>query len=260
MPENGILASSYPATNRAWRFFAQVRRAFADRRGAYAARVSAIVLAALLAAAVAQAQDSSTAGMEAGQTRGANNTVQIPTNAPDSSGSGESDAYSDDAQSQQQTRGQGFSETEDGAKFSDLDQFTTSDDVYESPIGALLQHDCAELAHRQDVCGLAVLRVRPGSAAAVAGIRSYSGLGHTLLGATVVGAAMVFPPAFAALGLVEQSHIGESFDLIVGVDGQRIHSIPDFQGAIAEVRIGDVLYLTVVRDGKRLQIPLRVTQ
>ncbi len=90
--------------------------------------------------------------------------------------------------------------------------------------------------------------------------RPYSGLVHTLLGAGVVSASMFFPPAFAALGIVDHSHVGESFDLMIGLDGQRIHKIPDFQDALSKVRFGDVIYLTIVRGGKRLQIAMRVTQ
>lgn len=129
---------------------------------------------------------------------------------------------------------------------------------YESPVGALLQHNCTELTDRQLVCGRAVLEVRPGSAAVAAGIRPYSGLGHILLGAGVISAAMVFPPAIAGLAFVEETHIGESFDVIIGVDGHRIRHITDFQDAISGVRIGDVIYLTVVRSGKRLQIPAKI--
>jgi S1-C subfamily serine protease len=150
---------------------------------------------------------------------------------------------------------------EDGApQLSNLDEFVSNDDTYEAPVGALLQHNCTELTDRQTVCGLAVLEVHPGSAAGAAGVRPYSGLGHTLLGSAVISAAMVFPPAIAGLGFVEQSHVGESFDLIIGVDGRRIRSIRDFEDATASARTGDRLYLTVIRRGKRLQIPVRVNR
>jgi S1-C subfamily serine protease len=144
--------------------------------------------------------------------------------------------------------------------FADLNQFVPSDDVFQSPIGALLQRNCSQLTKGPWACGLAVLEIRPGSPAALAGLRPYSGLVHTLLGASIVGAGMAFPPAIAALGLVEQSHVGEKFDLIIAVDGERIRSIPDFQSAVPEIRLGDILYLTVFRAGKRLQIPIRILQ
>jgi S1-C subfamily serine protease len=80
------------------------------------------------------------------------------------------------------------------------------------------------------------------------------------LGASVVSGAMVFPPAIGALSIVERGRTGESFDLIIGVDGQRIRYIPHFQAAISNLRDGDVIYLTLVRDGKRLQMPMRIAQ
>ncbi len=158
--------------------------------------------------------------------------------------------------------GQGVQDNEEGGppKLANLDEFVSNDATYESPVGALLQHNCTALADRQIACGLAVLEVHPGSAAAAAGMRPYSGLGHTLLGAAVVSAAMVFPPAIAGLGFVEETHIGESFDLIIGVDGHRIRSISDFQAAASDIRIGDLIYLSLVRNGKRLQIPAKITR
>ncbi len=257
MLDSRTFAASKGYANPAGLFYASARHPVANATAAIFLRISVIVLVVTLAILV-HAADGSAAG--GNQARASNSTVQIPSNAQDSAVSADSDDYTSDAEGEGAVivPGQGIPDA-DGARFADIDQFATNDDVYESPIGALLQHDCAELAPRQDVCGLAVLEVRPGSVAAAAGMRLYRGLVHTLLGATVVSAAMVFPPAIAALGLVEQSHVGESFDLIIGVDGQRIHTIHDFQGALAEVHVGDVIYVTVVRNGKRLQMPLRIT-
>jgi hypothetical protein len=141
------------------------------------------------------------------------------------------------------------------------DQFAgNNDDADESPVGALLQHNCAELSDGHVACGLAVLEVRAGSPAAEAGLRPYSGLVHHLLGAATIMAAMAFPPIIAGMGLVEQRHVGEAYDLIIGVDGYRIRSNDDFRQAIADARINDVIYLTVVRRGTRLQIPVRFSR
>jgi hypothetical protein len=216
-------------------------------------RAAAIILAVMLAASAVYAQDKSAAELDSQNgTRvienaaGAADSNNAPAAQPDS------DQYDDETNPQAAADG--------GATFADMDQFVTNDDVYQSPIGALVQHNCVKLVTKQMACGLAVLEVRPGSPAAIAGMRPYSGLVHTLLGATVVGVAMVFPPAFAAIGLVDNNHVGEAFDLIIGVDGQRIHAISDFQRAISEVRLGDVIYVTVVRQGKRLQLPVRFTE
>jgi hypothetical protein len=227
-----------------------------------------VVLAAALTAAAAQAQDKSGTELSGSGPTQRNRIVEIAPNAPDSGASSGSEANSNDAdaadgseEGQQAVTEPDATDSDGGAaQFADQDEFVSNDDVYQSPIGALLQHNCTDLLSRQMACGLAVLEVRPGTPAAAAGMRPYSGLVHTLLGATIVSAAMVFPPAFAAIGLVDQTHVGESYDLIIGVDGRRIHTIHDFEVALINVRFGDVLYLTIVRAGKRLQIPMRVTQ
>jgi hypothetical protein len=186
-----------------------------------------------------------------------NRAVEIPRNTPDSDDSADGRADPDGADALQ---GDTQSAPNGPAGFEDTSPFASNDDFYEAPIGTLLQHDCAKLATGQMACGLAVLEVRPGSPAALAGIRPYSGLVHTMMGATVMGAGMVFPPALAALGLVEQTRFGETFDLIIAVDGQRVRVIPDFEHAIAEARLGDIIYLTILRHGQRLQLPVKVAQ
>ena len=201
---------------------------------------------------------------DAGETEG----LTVPSDAPDSNPDTDTEANPNQSGSvetpdpeQAPAAGQTAADPDgEAGQFADMDQFVSNDDVYESPIGALLQRNCARLAHGQLACGLAVLEIRPGGAAAKAGIRPYSGLVHTLLGAGVMGTAMIFPPAIAALGLVEQSHVGEKYDLIIGVDGQRIRRIRDFQNAISEARFGDIIYVTVLRASKRLQIPMRIAQ
>jgi hypothetical protein len=128
----------------------------------------------------------------------------------------------------------------------------------ESPLGVELREDCSRLKSHEKVCGLAVLEVRNGSPADKAGIKRYTALAHDLLDGASVAAALVFPPAIVAVAVIDQSGIGESFDLVIGVDGRRVRHILDFQDLTANVRPGDILYLTVVRAGKRMQIPVHV--
>ena len=267
MLENTKLTAFCQLVNPVCRLFAWARHALASGPPKPFARAAAILLAGALAAALAHAQDTSTPGAGGNEPHDRNRIIEIPPNASvsgpstgaeanpiDAAGAGESE------EGEQPAAAQSVPDAEGGLpKFANLDQFTSLDDTYESPIGALLQHNCTELTHHQVACGLAILEIRPGSPAAAAGMRPYSGLVHTLLGATVMSAAMVFPPAIVGLGLVEDSHVGESYDLIIGVDGRRIHSIPDFEDAISEAKIGDLIYLTLVRGGKRLQIPIRIT-
>jgi hypothetical protein len=128
----------------------------------------------------------------------------------------------------------------------------------ESPLGVELREDCSRLDDREKVCGLAVLEVRRGSPADQAGIKSYTALTHDLLDGASVAAALVFPPAIVAVAVLDQSGIGESFDLVIGVDGRRVRHVLDFEDLTSNLRPGDILYLTIVRSGKRLQIPVHV--
>jgi S1-C subfamily serine protease len=100
--------------------------------------------------------------------------------------------------------------------------------------------------------------VRSGSPADQAGIKRYTALTHDLLDGASVAAALVFPPAIVAVAVIDQSGIGETFDLVIGVDGRRVRHILDFEDLTSNVRPGDTVYLTVVRAGKRVQVPVQI--
>ena len=53
---------------------------------------------------------------------------------------------------------------------------------------------------------------------------------------------------------VQQSGLGESHDLIIAVDGQRTRNLNDFMRAIGEAEAGEIVYLTVVSEGRRNQV------
>jgi hypothetical protein len=267
MFEKRIPPAFHRSANFGFRFFALAMHASVRNLRRPVVRLSVILLAGTLAATLAHAQNKSTMEIQGNQP-GETDRITAPSDAPDSNPGTDTEANPNQSggvekpdQEQQPAAGQTAVDPDaESGQFADIDQFVTNDDVYESPIGALLQRNCARLAQGQLACGLAVLEIRPGGPAALAGLRPYSGLVHTLLGAGIVGTAMVFPPALAALGLVEQSHVGETYDLILGVDGQRIRRIRDFQDAISEARFGDLIYVTVLRRGTRLQIPMRIMQ
>jgi S1-C subfamily serine protease len=121
-----------------------------------------------------------------------------------------------------------------------------------------VREDCSKLASNEKVCGLAVLDVRQGSPADRAGVKRYTALTHDLLDGASVAAALVFPPAIVAVAVIDDSGIGETFDLVIGVDGRRVRHILDFQDVTSEVRAGDTVYLTIVRAGKRIQLPVTI--
>jgi hypothetical protein len=130
--------------------------------------------------------------------------------------------------------------------------------IDDSPLGMELREDCTKFESHEKVCGLAVLEVRNGSPADKAGVKRYTALTHDLLDGASVAAALVFPPAIVAVAVIDQSGIGENFDLIIGVDGRRVRHILDFQDLTSNVRPGDTVYLTIVRQGRRVQLPVQV--
>ncbi len=130
-----------------------------------------------------------------------------------------------------------------------------------SPIGVELREDRRRLSGGGQADGLLILKVHSGSPAAQAGLRGYSTTGHSVLEGAAVAAAMVFPPAVLAIAVLDQTHVGESYDMIIGVDGNRVTNYLDFEDHMRDAKPGDVVYLSIVRNGKRVQIavPLPVT-
>ncbi|HXW83177.1 MAG TPA: PDZ domain-containing protein, partial [Candidatus Binataceae bacterium] len=54
------------------------------------------------------------------------------------------------------------------------------------------------------------------------------------------------------------SQIGERYDLIIGVDGERVTNSLDFEDRMRDLEPGEIVYLSVVRDGRRLQVKVTV--
>jgi S1-C subfamily serine protease len=100
--------------------------------------------------------------------------------------------------------------------------------------------------------------VANGSPAAQAGLRAYRRTVRDVLEAASFAAALVFPPAVIAVPLFDQVHIGETYDLIIGVDGARVTNFLDFEDRMRDVQPGEIVYLSIIRDGSRLQVPVNV--
>ena len=199
-----------------------------------------------------------------------------PATAPAEPGSSDGAAASDSAQdpppsvdppqTQQSVdqQPQPFDQQTDEATQADLPphvyslQDFVSQGIDESPLGIELREDCTKLESHEKVCGLAVLQVRSGSPADHAGVKRYTALTHDLLDGASVAAALVFPPAIVAVAVIDQTGVGESFDLVIGVDGRRVRHILDFQDMTTNIRPGDTVYLTIVRQGKRIQLPVQI--
>jgi len=134
-----------------------------------------------------------------------------------------------------------------------LDQMTET-----SPLGVELREDHTSLRSGETISGLAVISVAEGSPAARAGLHPYSGATHAVLEGATMAATLVFPPAIVALTIIDQTHVGESYDLIIGVDGTRVCDLLQFEDQTRGLRPGETVYLNIVRDGARLQIPVNL--
>ncbi|MHB8384357.1 MAG: PDZ domain-containing protein, partial [Candidatus Binataceae bacterium] len=128
-----------------------------------------------------------------------------------------------------------------------------SEDAISSPIGIQLREARRTLKSGEEADGLLITEVTKGSPAAVAGLHGSSRAIHNvLLGVMIVG-ALAFPPAIVGVPLLDYTQIGESYDLIIGVDGARVTDFLDFQDRMRDLKPGEIVYLSVVRDGHRHQ-------
>ena len=111
----------------------------------------------------------------------------------------------------------------------------------------------------KDIPGLLVVDVAPGSPGAAVGLRPFRQTTRDVLNGVGMLAAMAFPPAMVVVPIVEAVPLHENYDLIIGVDGVRVDSFLGFYEQVRNVRHGETIYLNLLRDGRRVQIPMRVS-
>lgn len=51
----------------------------------------------------------------------------------------------------------------------------------------------------------------------------------------------------------------QSYDLIIGIDGARVANFADLREGMRLVRRGEIIYFSLLRDGHRMQAPMKVT-
>jgi S1-C subfamily serine protease len=72
-------------------------------------------------------------------------------------------------------------------------------------------------------------------------------------------ATMAFPPAVVVVSIVGSVPLGEPYDLIIGVDGSRVTNFLDFYDCMRDVQPGEIIYLNILRNGRRVQVPMQIT-
>ncbi len=130
-----------------------------------------------------------------------------------------------------------------------------------SPLGFEVREDRRKLKSGQEASGLVVTEVVPGGPAARAGLKAYSHPVKRAIEAVSVIASVVVPlaaPAMMLVPIMESSHVGENYDLIIGIDGFRVSNIMDFEDRMRDVQPGEIVYLSLIRDGRRMQLPVQV--
>jgi hypothetical protein len=136
-----------------------------------------------------------------------------------------------------------------------------ADEVETSWLGLSLSRDRRKLKSGGYASGLVIIAVQANSPAAKAGLQPLlEGKVRTAAEIATLGAGMVFPPAMVGVAIIRSIQLDESYDMIIGVDGDRITNIADFEDHLRIVQPGQIVYLNIVRNGMRLQVPVSIPQ
>ena len=139
-----------------------------------------------------------------------------------------------------------------------LQQFDSEGEL-STPFGMQLREARRTLKSGEEADGLLVTAVEKGSPAAAVGLHAYTHNVHdALTAAAMVGAVFSGGLAVVVIPALDYMQVGESYDMIIGVDGSRVTNFLDFQDRMRDLQPGEVIYLSVVRNGKRLQVTMPV--
>ena len=138
-----------------------------------------------------------------------------------------------------------------------LQEFVSEGDE-SSPLGVQLREDQRKLNSGEIANGLLIVAVRKGSAAAMSGLHEARHTARNVVAGMAVAASLFFPPAVLMVPILDQVNLGDSYDMIIGVDGKRVANYLDFEDRMRDVQPGEIVYLSIVRNGDRVQVPLHV--
>jgi S1-C subfamily serine protease len=111
----------------------------------------------------------------------------------------------------------------------------------------------------KEIQGLLVVDIASGTPGAAAGLHPYRQPVRDLLNGVGMLATMAFPPAVVAVSIVGSVPLSEPYDLIIGVDGSRVTNFLDFYDCMRNVQPGEIVYLNILRNGRRVQVPIQIT-
>jgi len=135
-----------------------------------------------------------------------------------------------------------------------LRDYMVGDGETVSPLGIAVRADERTLSSGEKQSGLLVIAVESGGPAAKAGLMSTHKRIKTVVEAASIAGALFFPPAMMLVPILESTRAGESYDLIVGVDGNRVTDVLDFEDCLRDALPGEIVYLSIVRNGQRIQV------
>lgn len=138
-----------------------------------------------------------------------------------------------------------------------LQQFLEEGDN-STTIGMVVREGHRKIDNGGEVAGLLIVSVMAGSPAAEAGLHGVRTGAHVVLEGAAVAASLFFPPAIMAVALVDGTGVGESYDMIIAVDSVRVTNFLDFSDRMRQVQPGDIVYLSVLRNGRRMQFQVKV--
>lgn len=135
-----------------------------------------------------------------------------------------------------------------------------SDGDLDTPFGMKVRESRRELKSGGEADGLLITTVTKGGPAANAGLRAYNHTVHdAIAAAALVGAVFSGGLSVVVIPALDYMQVGQSYDMIIGVDGSHVTNFLDFQDRMRDLQPGEIVYLSILRDGKRIQVTLPVT-
>jgi S1-C subfamily serine protease len=149
---------------------------------------------------------------------------------------------------------------ENNAHLHSLNEYMDDSIIEISLLGIELCQDRRELKSGAFAKGLLIVGVAKGSPADNAGLSALRDAPKKVLTGLAMVGAMAFPPAIILVPVIASLPIGPDGDLIIAADGSRVTNLLDFENEIRDAQPGETIYLTIVRGGARLQVPVHLPQ